>query len=88
LLLSTRNNNIITSVLPKNPTNTPPINQLGKTGTKLSIFEKYDLIKKKNQTLTSSTYAQFWKEMSTAQHRMLSTFDTKKGKMHMAFLQA
>jgi hypothetical protein len=26
---------------------------------KLNIFEKYDLIKKKNQTLTNSTYAQF-----------------------------
>jgi hypothetical protein len=25
--------------------------------------------------------------MSTAQHRMLSTFDTEKGRMHMAFLQ-
>jgi hypothetical protein len=37
------------------PLDTPP----SKTGPKLGIFEKYDLIKKKNQTLTSSTYAQF-----------------------------
>jgi hypothetical protein len=59
-----------------------------KTGPKLGIFEKYDLIKKKNQTLTSSTYAQFQKQSSTAQHRLLSAFDTEKGRMHMAFLQA
>jgi hypothetical protein len=37
------------------PLDTPP----SKTGPKLGIFEKYDLIKKKNQTLTTSTYAQF-----------------------------
>ena len=55
---------------------------------KLSIFEKYDLIKKKNQMLTSSTYAQFWKQTSTTQHRLLSAFDTEKGRMQMAFLQA
>jgi hypothetical protein len=46
------------------------------------------LIKKKNQTLTSSTYAQFQKQSSTAQHRLLSAFDTEKGRMHMAYLQA
>ena len=37
------------------PLDTPP----SKTGPKLGIFEKYDLIRKRNQTLTSSTYAQF-----------------------------
>jgi hypothetical protein len=66
------------------PLDTPP----SKTGPKLGIFEKYDTIKKKNQTLTSSTYAQFQKQSSTAQHRLLSAFDTEKGRMHMAFLQA
>jgi hypothetical protein len=66
------------------PLDTPP----SKTGPKLGIFEKYDLIKKKNQTLTSNTYAQFQKQSSTAQHRLLSAFDTKKGRMHMAYLQA
>jgi hypothetical protein len=66
------------------PSDTPP----SKTGPKLGIFEKYDLIKKKNQTLTSSTYAQFQKQSSTAQHRLLSAFDTEKGRMHMAYLQA
>jgi hypothetical protein len=66
------------------PLETPP----SKTGPKLGIFEKYDSIKKKNQMLTSSTYAQFQKKSSTAQHRLLSAFDIEKGKMHMAFLQA
>jgi hypothetical protein len=87
-LLSTSNKQIITLVLPKKLTDTPPVNQPGKTGPKLSIFEKYDLINKKNQTLTSNTYAQFWKKTSTAQHRLLSSFDTEKGRMHMEFLQA
>jgi hypothetical protein len=59
-----------------------------KTGPKLGIFEKYDTIKKKNQSLTSSTYAQFQKHSSTAQHRLLSSFDAEKGRMHMVFLQA
>jgi hypothetical protein len=86
-LLNTRNKQIITTVLPKTTIDTPPINQPGKTGPKLSIFEKYDLIKKKNQTLTNNTYAQFWKKTSTAQHRLLSAFDTEKGRMHMEFLQ-
>jgi hypothetical protein len=66
------------------PTDAPP----SKTGPKLGIFEKYELIKKKNQTLTTSTYAQFQKQSSTAQHRLLSAFDTEKGRMHMAYLQA
>jgi hypothetical protein len=54
----------------------------------VSIFEKYDMIKKKNQMLTNSTYSQFWKQTSTTQHRLLSAFDTEKGRMHLAFLQA
>jgi hypothetical protein len=76
----------ITPALPKKYTNSPLDTQPGKTGPKLSIFEKYELIKKKNQTLTSSTCAQFWKQTSTAQHRLLYAFDTEKGRMHMAFL--
>jgi hypothetical protein len=78
---------IITSALLKKSTDTPSTTQPGKIGPKLSMFEKYDLIKKKNQTLTSNTCTQFWKQTSTTQHRMLSTFDTEKGRMHMAFLQ-
>jgi hypothetical protein len=66
------------------PLDTPP----SKTGPQLGIFEKYDLIKKRNQSLTSSTYAQFQKQSSTTQHRLLSAFDTEKGKMHMAYLHA
>jgi hypothetical protein len=58
------------------------------TGPQLGILEKYDLIKKRNQSLTSSAYAQFQKQSSTAQHRLLSAFDSEKGKMHMAYLYA
>jgi hypothetical protein len=78
----------ITPAVPNKSSDSPLDTQLSNTGPKLSIFEKYELIKKKNQTLTNSTYAQFRKKTSTAQHRLLSAFDTKKGRMHMAFLQA
>jgi hypothetical protein len=79
---------VITSALLKKSTDSPLTTQPGKVGPKLSIFEKYELIKKRSQTLTNSTCAQFWKQTSTAQHRLLSAFDTEKGKMHMVFLQA
>jgi hypothetical protein len=72
----------------KKHTDTSLVNQSKKGGAKLSIFEKYDMIKKKNQMLTNNTYAQVWKKMSMAHHRLLSTFDTEKIIMHMAFLQA
>jgi hypothetical protein len=51
----------ITPTVPRKSSDSPLDTQPGKTGPKLSIFEKYELIKKKNQTLTSSTYAQFRK---------------------------
>ena len=38
----------ITPVVPKKFTDSPLDTQLGKTGPKLSIFEKYELFKKKN----------------------------------------
>jgi hypothetical protein len=79
---------VITSALLKKSTDSSSTTQPGKVGPKLSIFEKYELIKKINQTLTNSTCVQFWKQTSTTQHRMLSAFDTEKGRMHMAFLQA
>jgi hypothetical protein len=78
----------ITSAVTEKSIDPPLTTQPGKGGRKLSIFEKYELIKKKNQTLTSSTCAQFWKQTSTTQHRLLSAFDTENGRMHMAFLQA
>jgi hypothetical protein len=86
--LSASLQHIITSALPKKSTDTPSTTQPGKVGPKLSIFEKYDLIKKRNQTLINSTCTQFWKQTSIAQHRLLSTFDIEKGRMHMVFLQA
>jgi hypothetical protein len=79
---------IITSIFPKKTTDSPSNTQPSKVGPKLSILEKYELIKKKNQTLTTGTCAQFWKQTSTAQHRLLSAFDTEKGRMLMTFLQA
>jgi hypothetical protein len=42
------------------------------------------MIKNKNQTLTNNTYSQFWKKTSIAQHRLLSAFDTEKGRTHLA----
>jgi hypothetical protein len=53
-----------------------------------SIFDKYKQIKQRNELLNRNTYAQFWKQTSTTQHRLLSTFDTEKGRMQMEFLQA
>jgi hypothetical protein len=56
--------------------------------TESNIFDKYKQIKQRNELLNNNTYAQFWKQTSTAQHRLLSSFDTEKGRMQMAFLQA
>jgi hypothetical protein len=57
-----------------------------KTGS--NIFDKYKQIKQRNELLNNNTYAQFWKQTSTSQHRLLSSFDIEKGRMQMAFLQA
>jgi hypothetical protein len=57
--LSASLQHIITLALSKKSTDTPSTTQPNKVGPKMSIFEKYDLIKKRNQTLTSSTCAQF-----------------------------
>jgi hypothetical protein len=56
--------------------------------TESNIFDKYKQIKKINELLNRSTYAQFWKKTSNDQHMLLSSFDTKRGRMKMAFLQA
>jgi hypothetical protein len=47
----------ITPAVLKKSSDSPLDTQTGKIGPKLGIFQKYELIKKKNQTLTSSTYA-------------------------------
>jgi hypothetical protein len=47
----------ITPALPKKSTDSPLNTQPCKVGLKLSIFEKYEIIKKRNQTLTNSTCA-------------------------------
>jgi hypothetical protein len=53
-----------------------------------NIFDKYKEIKQRNELLNTSTYTQFWKQTSTTQHRLLSSFDIEKGRMQMAFLQS
>jgi hypothetical protein len=72
----------------KKQTNTTLTTKSSQESAKLNIFEKYNLIKKKNETLINNTYAQFWKQTSTSQHKLLSTFDTEKRRMHIEFLQA
>ena len=52
------------------------------------ILDRYKYIKLKNEILKISTYTQFWKQTTSSQGRLLSTFDAEKGRMKMAFLQA
>lgn len=53
-----------------------------------SIFYKYKEIMLKNENLKGNTYTKFWKQTASAQIRLLSDFDTEKGIIQMAFLQA
>ena len=48
----------------------------------------YREIKLKNEPLKINVYNQFWKQISSTQSRLLITFNSKKGRMHMDFLQA
>jgi hypothetical protein len=52
-----------------------------------NIFDKYKHIKKRNVLLNRNTYTQLWKKTSTSQHRLLSAFDTERGRMQMELLQ-
>jgi len=51
----------------------------------MDIFKE---IKVRNEALKINTYNQFWKHTSGSQSRLFLAFDSKKGKMKMAFLQA
>jgi len=53
-----------------------------------TVFDTFRDIKMRNEMLKKSTYAQFWKKSATAQGKLLSAFNSEKGKMHMAFLEA
>jgi hypothetical protein len=53
-----------------------------------NIFDKYKEIKQRNELLNTNTYTQLWKHTSTAQRKLLSSFDTEKGRMQMELLQA
>ena len=57
-------------------------------GQEKSVFEIFKELKLKNEVLKTNTYNQFWKQNSSSQSRLLSTFDTGKGRMQMAFLEA
>jgi hypothetical protein len=52
-----------------------------------NIFDRYKEIKKKNELLKNNTYNQFWKQNSTTQHKLLSDFESEKGRVQMEFLQ-
>ena len=53
-----------------------------------TIFDTFIEIKIRNEILKNGTYAQFWKQRATPQGILLFAFDSEKGKMHMAFLEA
>ena len=52
-----------------------------------TVFDTFREIKLKNEILKNTTYTQFQKQASSSQSRLLSAFDSKKGGMHMAFLE-
>ena len=52
------------------------------------VFDTLKEMKLKNEMLNTSTYNQFWKQTPSSQRRLLSAFDSEKGKMHFVFLQA
>lgn len=52
-----------------------------------NVFANFLEIKQKNEALKSNVYAHFLKQTSTSQHRLLTTFDSEKGRRQMAFLQ-
>ena len=52
------------------------------------ISDKYKEINLKNEILKGNTHTQFWKQTASAQSKLLSTFDTEKGRMKISFLQA
>ena len=52
------------------------------------IFHVFSEIKKKTEELKLNTYTEFWKHSSNSKSRLILVFDSKNGKMQMAFLQA
>lgn len=63
------------------------IGELHQNHKEKSIFTIYKEIKHRNEALKASTYTWFWKKTSSTQHRKLSSFDTEKGNMQIAFLE-
>ena len=52
------------------------------------IYDTFMEIKRSNEVLKTNTYNKFWKQTSSSQSRPLSTFDSDKGRMRIAFLEA
>jgi len=53
-----------------------------------STMDIYKEIKLNNESLKINIYNQFWKHTSSTQSKLLTTFDSEKGRMHMEFIQA
>jgi len=78
----------LSSSVSKKPLDTSQLGELVHDQDEPNIFSKYGEIKKNNEILKVTTYTRFWKQTTSSQPRLLSTFDTEKRKMQMAFLQA
>lgn len=68
------------SVSQENP-DTTQTSELIQGQMETSIFDKYKEIKRRNELLKVNTYDQFRKQTSSTQHKLLSAFDTEKGRM-------
>lgn len=89
--MSTREDDIFigspSSSTSRDPPKTPKIVNLAQYTAEPNIFSKYKVIKQRNEMLKASTYTHFWKQTTVYQHKLLSTFDSEKGKMQIAFLE-
>ena len=73
------------------PCSTEPMEIISSTETSAvgdaNIFLTFLEIKQKNESLKYQVYSQFWKPTSTSQHRLLSAFDSERGRMKMEFFK-
>lgn len=52
------------------------------------IYDTFMETKRRNEVLKANTYNEFWKQKNNSQSRLLLAFDSEKGRMRMAFLEA
>lgn len=57
----------------------PPVSSTSYAPPQPSIFDRYKETKLKNEALKVSTYLEFWKQITTTQHNLLSSFDLENG---------